>query len=168
MQGQLLVLLRGFSPLVNWAGEGVTSIHNLCHQSEGRLLSHIEIRERYGAPCTFLEALALRIGIPVHWRAMITADFQGDSAPSLEITLPSGRSVPILKATAKKLDSGLILIGKPPQLKGNGTSQLTSKTLPSRHRSTLENHKRNENAITAIQNTSQGHHLQPLATPLET
>lgn len=92
----------------------ITSIHSLCHESENRLLSHVEIRERYGVPCTFLETHGLQMGIPVHWRTMITADFQGASPPFLEVSLPSGKCIPILNASAKKLYSELILRGKPP------------------------------------------------------
>lgn len=96
-----------------WAKAGIRSLQDICHQNEDRLMSHLEIARFYGIQCTFLETLGLRLGIPSHWRAMLTPDFRGDACSSPEILLPSGKILSILDVTAKKLYAELVLMGKP-------------------------------------------------------
>lgn len=64
-------------PLQNeaWARKGITLVQNLCHHSEGRLLSHVEVAEKYNVKCTFLDMLALRLSIPLQWRESLTANW---------------------------------------------------------------------------------------------
>lgn len=96
-----------------WEQAGITIIHNICHEREDRLLAHEEIRDLYGVPCTFLEMLRLRMGVPAHWRSLLTANFEAEPIQNPEISLPSGKIISILAAPAKKLYTELILAGKP-------------------------------------------------------
>lgn len=42
-----------------WEKAGISTVGDICHHSEGRLLSHVEIADRFNIRCTFLEALSL-------------------------------------------------------------------------------------------------------------
>lgn len=66
-----------------WEKANIVTVHDICHPTEGRLLSHTEISNRYLVPCTFLDMLTIRLGIPLHWRTMITPHFQTDVAKDL-------------------------------------------------------------------------------------
>lgn len=96
----------------HWERAEITAIQDICHHAEGRLLSHIEIQQRYGIPCTFLETLGLRMGIPGHWRSMLSADFQGNPSPVPEVAFPSGTILSITKAPARRLYAEIIQIGR--------------------------------------------------------
>lgn len=65
-------------PLRNeaWAKQGIVIIQDLCHHSEGRLLSHLEVLEKYNVKCTFLDMLALRLSIPIQWRETLSRDWE--------------------------------------------------------------------------------------------
>lgn len=113
-----------------WERAGIISIHNLCHDTKYRLLSHIEIRNHIGVACTILDTLRLRMGIPGHWHTMLTVDFQGDPSSRPEVHLPSRKAFSILGVPARKLYAELVLIGRPAlQPKGNGIHQSTFQTL---------------------------------------
>lgn len=61
-----------------WEKAGITTVQDVCHHNENRLLSH---EEKLHVPCNFLNALQLSLSITVHWRAALTADFKGDTNP---------------------------------------------------------------------------------------
>lgn len=64
-------------PLHNqhWARKGIRVIQDICHPTEGRLLSHIEVQEKHGVRSTFLEMLAIRLSIPLAWRQALSKDW---------------------------------------------------------------------------------------------
>lgn len=64
-------------PLHNrpWSSKGIRVIQDICHPTEDRLLSHIEVQEKYGIKCTFLEMLSIRLCIPLAWRQTLTKDW---------------------------------------------------------------------------------------------
>lgn len=62
----------------NWQKHGVETIGDICHHSEGRLLSYLELSEKIHIPCTFLKAISLRTVIPIEWRRAISGDWQPD------------------------------------------------------------------------------------------
>lgn len=49
----------------NWESKGIRSIQDLCHPSEPRLLSHTELSQKFGVRCSFLDALGLRLSVPL-------------------------------------------------------------------------------------------------------
>lgn len=91
-----------------WTELGIQTIQDVCHEQEGRLLSHREITERYGVPCTFLDALRLRLGIPLQWRSALTPDFAGDTTQVFEACFRSGATLPINTTSARRLFSEII------------------------------------------------------------
>lgn len=95
-----------------WEQAGIKTVHDMCHRSESRLLSHNEISSIYNLKCTFLEAMNLRMSIPLHWRGMISANFQGSIQAALEIKLPSQQVVSVSSVSAKTLYSELITTGR--------------------------------------------------------
>lgn len=64
-------------PLQNlsWARKGIRVVQDLCHDTQDRLLSHTELQEKYGVTATFLDALAIRHSIPIHWRQALSRDW---------------------------------------------------------------------------------------------
>lgn len=69
-----------------WEHMGIVTVGDICHSSEGRLLSHAELADSFHIKCTFLEALGLRLSIPARWRSAITSDWQPEYPPKgLEI-----------------------------------------------------------------------------------
>lgn len=61
-----------------WEETGIVTIGDLCHESEDRLLSHTEIATKYSLPCSFLDALSLRMSIPMGWSRCLTRDWHPD------------------------------------------------------------------------------------------
>lgn len=61
-------------PLQNfpWAKKGILVVQDLCHPTEGRLMSHIEVQERHNVNSTFLDMLAIRLSIPLSWRQALS------------------------------------------------------------------------------------------------
>lgn len=51
-----------------WEEAGIRLIGDVCHPTEGRLLSHTEINAKFNVNSSFLDALALRLSIPLQWR----------------------------------------------------------------------------------------------------
>lgn len=60
----------------NWERKGVTTIRDICHPSEGRLMSHQELQAKHGINCSFLQALTMRLHIPSEWRNKLTNEWQ--------------------------------------------------------------------------------------------
>lgn len=60
----------------NWERTGISTIGDICHPSEGRLMSHQELQIKHGIECSSLQALTLRLHIPSEWRNMLTKDWQ--------------------------------------------------------------------------------------------
>lgn len=50
-------------------------VQDLCHSTEGRLLSHMEFQEKHGLKSTFLEMLAIRLSIPIQCRQVLSKDW---------------------------------------------------------------------------------------------
>lgn len=65
-----------------WDAAGIHSIQDICHPSEGRLLSHSELSENYGVACSFLDMLSLRLGVPLSWRQTLTNNFSPQADPT--------------------------------------------------------------------------------------
>lgn len=63
-----------------WQNHGIETIGDICHHSQDRLLSHVEIADKFGVPCTFLEVLGLRANIPIEWRRSISRNWQPDKS----------------------------------------------------------------------------------------
>lgn len=96
-----------------WRRAGIASIPDICHALEGRLLSHIEIQQKFGVPCTFLQTLSLRMGIPIRWCGLLSDDFQGEVSATPEVSFPSGKILKIQQASAKQLYREMVSMGKP-------------------------------------------------------
>lgn len=91
-----------------WEKANIITIHDICHLTEDRLLSHTEIQERYSVPCTFLDMLTLRLGIPLHWRNMITPNFQGNIDQDLYAKFHTGNTLSVIKTGPKALYTEII------------------------------------------------------------
>lgn len=50
-------------------------MQDICHPTEGRLLSHRELQEKHGVKTNFLEMLAIRLSIPLAWRQALSKDW---------------------------------------------------------------------------------------------
>ena len=57
----------------SWYGGGIKFIHNLL-DNNGKFLSHYELGRKYNVNCTFLEALQIRMAIPLNWRKILNTE----------------------------------------------------------------------------------------------
>lgn len=64
-------------PLRNplWAKKGILVVQDLAHATEGRLMSHIEVQDKYNVRVTFLDMLAIRLSVPLAWRQALSRDW---------------------------------------------------------------------------------------------
>lgn len=93
-----------------WEKAGISTIGDLCHDTEARLLSHVEVSNKFQIQCTFLEALGLRMSIPARWRGAITKEWQPETKPvGLEVKIRNDPPEDIASLSAKKLYSKIIL-----------------------------------------------------------
>lgn len=92
-----------------WEKAGINTIGDICHLSEGRLMSHQEIRTKFGVSCTFLEALTIRLHIPSQWRNSLTDNWQPlvQRDPHTSITLGEQRPKDITVLSAKQMYKSL-------------------------------------------------------------
>lgn len=99
-------------PLHNhvWARKGIGVIQDICHPHEGRLLSHSELTTRYNVCCTFVDMLAIRLSIPLHWRQSLSPDWISPPIFPGGPTLAFGDQDPqeIAGLTAKRAYSGIV------------------------------------------------------------
>lgn len=63
-------------PWPTWKKRGFRTLDDICTNKQGRLCSHTELSDRFSVPCTFLDALGIRLSIPLLWRASITANWE--------------------------------------------------------------------------------------------
>lgn len=55
----------------HWSDAGINTIADLLHHQEARFLSHQELTEKFGIPCSFLTVWQIRAAIPVRWKRLI-------------------------------------------------------------------------------------------------
>lgn len=88
-----------------WESKGIRKINDICQQEQGRLCSHEEIRNRFRVRCSFLEALQLRLSIPLSWRQSLTTEWRDPPLPcslsGIDIRLPGDQPTDILAANSK-------------------------------------------------------------------
>lgn len=72
-----------------WQEAGINTVNDICHDTEGRLLSYEELQNKFQVPCSFLDALRLRMSVPLHWQTSLTRDW------SPQNTLPHGPEIQI-------------------------------------------------------------------------
>lgn len=93
-----------------WKEAGIRTIHDLCHAEEGRLLSHSEIQDKFHVHCTFIEALQLRMAIPLHWRTSITPGFEAEGAPAYNVRLRTGVTLSVKSTSPKRMYSEMVVL----------------------------------------------------------
>lgn len=93
--------------------KGIKSINDLCNNEQGRLSSHTELTNRYQIRCTFLDALQIRLSIPLHWRSAITSNWQPcpdpPSTTGIMVTLPGEDPRDLASFSSKAVYSAIIL-----------------------------------------------------------
>lgn len=82
---------------------GITTVSQVCHTTEPRFMSHIELNEKYSTSLSFLDMLKIRLGTPLHWRQKITANWspQLPQTSPLEVQLAPKEKRDILSLGAK-------------------------------------------------------------------
>lgn len=90
-----------------WEAKGIHTIHDICHPSEARLLSHQELSTKYDVPCSFLDMLSLRLSVPLDWRGSISANWVPTPDPTnrsgVLISLPGEQPMDVLNVSPKQL-----------------------------------------------------------------
>lgn len=96
-----------------WESRGILRINDICPTGEDRLSSHLEIIDKYNVKCSFLDALKLRLSIPVAWRQALTPGWRIPPLPpslsGISISLPGEDPLDILAASPKMMYRALIL-----------------------------------------------------------
>lgn len=96
-----------------WENSGIRRINDICQLGEGRLCSHLEIAARYNVRCSFLDALKLRLSVPMAWRQALTPDWREPPLlPSLSgivLLLPGEEPLDTLAVSPKKMYRSFIL-----------------------------------------------------------
>lgn len=96
-----------------WQKKGIRSIHDICNNQEGRLYSHLELVNRYQIRCTFLDALQIRLSIPLHWRAAISSNWQPGPPPApisgILVNLPGEEPRDLASVSSKAVYSTITL-----------------------------------------------------------
>lgn len=98
---------------MNWKGweeKGIHTIGDLCHNSENTIMSHTEITEKFSIPCSFLEALSIRLSIPTRWKHSLTTNWQ-DNKPereTIDVKLHSNPPKDIANLTPKTAYASII------------------------------------------------------------
>lgn len=87
---------------------GIVTINDICHENDNRLLSHEEISQKFGITCTFLDTMRLRMGIPLHWRSVISSGFRAASCPTHDIQFSSGTILSVITTSSKRLYSEIV------------------------------------------------------------
>lgn len=97
----------------NWESRGIRSIQDICHPTEPRLLSHIELSEAFGIRCSFLDILGLRLSVPLAWRQSLSANFVSQPDPTVRtgifVSIPGDQPTDVANLAPRKLYSALIL-----------------------------------------------------------
>lgn len=94
----------------SWDKAGIKTIGDLCHPSEGRLLSHVELQDTYNIRCSFLEALSIRLNVPSGWRNLISTNWiqMPQHGPDIHISLNKEGPQNIAVFSAKKMYQSLV------------------------------------------------------------
>lgn len=106
-------ITSGGAPLFikSWENKGISRIDDICQPGEGRLCSHTEISAKYDVKCTFLDALNIRLLIPLAWREALTADWRPPPLPpslsGVDIRLPREQPQDIQVASPKAMYTAL-------------------------------------------------------------
>lgn len=97
----------------SWEAKGISTINDICQPGEGRLCSHTEIADKYNVKCSFLDALKLRLSIPLEWRRALTSSWREPPLPpslsGMDILLPGHQPIDILAANPRTMYRSLIL-----------------------------------------------------------
>lgn len=97
----------------SWQKKGIRRIQDLCNDKEGRLYSHTELTERYQVRCTFLDALQIRLSIPLHWRSAISPNClptpELPSATGISVSLPGEQPRDLASVGSKAVYSAITL-----------------------------------------------------------
>lgn len=97
-----------------WEHSGISLLNDICKEGEGRLLSHLELNEKFGLKSSFLDMLGLRLAIPLHWRQSISHNFQGEPFLVRDLHIKFGESNPLLLANLSSKCSYRELISRGP------------------------------------------------------
>lgn len=96
-----------------WQQAGIETIHDVCHRAENRIMSHTELTASFGMPCSFLDALGLRLAIPMKWRRQLTEKGQPDpGVTGIKLKLDDAEPEDVDSLSAKRMNSKLLLYNK--------------------------------------------------------
>lgn len=102
-------ITSGNSPIVkpSWQAKGILTLHDICHPTQARLLSHQELTEKYDVRCSFLDMLSLRLSVPLAWRQSLSANWSPTPDPSArsgaQIKLPGEQPADVLNVSPKQI-----------------------------------------------------------------
>lgn len=80
---------------------------DICHPTEGRLLSHVEISTKFSVACTLLKALSVRLQIPLYWREALSRDWKPPplqwTGPDISVSFREGFPLELSSLSAKDM-----------------------------------------------------------------
>lgn len=91
---------------------GISTLGDICHPTEGRLLSHTEIADKFKVQCTFLEAISIRLQIPLYWRDALSRDWKPPPLslpdPDISVSFREGFPKALVFLSAKEMYNNLL------------------------------------------------------------
>lgn len=96
-----------------WDKKGISTVGDICHVAENRLLSHMEIKQKFGIRCSFLEARSMTLNIPMYWREALTVNWQPSSPTDPGICLyiqEEEQPLPLSTLSTKAMYCRMIMI----------------------------------------------------------
>lgn len=98
-----------------WESAGIFTVGDICHHREDRLLSHLELENKFGIKCSFLHMLRIRSSIPIAWRRKLSNNWTEPpnlanlaSRSGILIALPGEDRIDILNVTPKAMYKALV------------------------------------------------------------
>lgn len=96
-----------------WITAGITTVNDICHTSENRLLGQNEIATKFGIRVNFLEALSIRNSIPHSWRSKLSKDYTEQATLKYTMVI-NQKTLDILQSGPKGWYTELIKTQKTP------------------------------------------------------
>lgn len=95
-----------------WERAGISTMGAICHPTESRLLSHIEIAQKFNTKCTFLEAISIRLQIPLYWRDALSDNWKPPPLqrpiPDISLSFQEGFPKALVFLSAKEMYNNLL------------------------------------------------------------
>lgn len=114
----------------HWRDKGITTLGQICHPQEDRLLDQEELEREFALRTNFLDCLALCSSIPFEWKSALMRDFQGDAQVTYEFKIGETR-FDVIKLNQKNCYTALVTLKAPPNPRKDSWTRELASEVPS-------------------------------------